>query len=72
MEGPSTDHPQVIEFGPIFTDSIADGSLHPLPNKHVDTGMGLERFIVAFQNKNQTMIDLFQSLIKNRRIIGPK
>lgn len=46
-------------------DKQADGSLEPLPNPCVDTGMGLERIASIMQGKhNNYDIDLFQHLIK--------
>ncbi|MCX7554726.1 alanine--tRNA ligase [Marinicella sp. S1101] len=46
-------------------DKQADGSLVPLPNPCVDTGMGLERIASIMQGKhNNYDIDLFQHLIK--------
>jgi len=65
----NTDHPQVIEiWNNVFMEynRLANGQLVPLSQKHVDTGMGLERLAMALQAKTSNYdIDLFQTIIKH-------
>ena len=52
----------------------ANGELEPLPQKHVDTGMGLERLCMVLQHKTSSYdTDIFQSLIsKISQLSGKK
>ena len=61
------DHPQVIElWNLVFIEfqRVSDGNLSPLPDKHVDTGMGLERLVRAIGMKESNYdTDIFTPYI---------
>lgn len=64
----NTDNPEVIEiWNLVFIqfNRLASGALEPLPDKHVDTGMGFERLCMAIQGKTSTYdTDVFSPLME--------
>ncbi len=73
----NNDHPQVIEiWNNVFIqyNRLKNGSLEPLPARHVDTGMGLERLVRVLQEKTSNYdTDIFSGTIKEtEKITGKK
>ena len=70
------DHPMVIEiWNLVFMEfnRKANGSLENLPQKHVDTGMGLERLTVVLQDKQSNYdTDVFSGLISELEKLSGK
>ncbi|MEM7162135.1 MAG: alanine--tRNA ligase [Bacteroidota bacterium] len=71
------DHPEVIEiWNLVFMEfnRMENGSLVPLPAKHIDTGMGFERLSTVLQDKKSNYdTDVFQPYIqKIESVCGKK
>lgn len=70
------DHPQVVEiWNLVFMEfnRMANGSLVPLPDKHVDTGMGFERLAMAIQGKKSNYdTDVFSPLLSTLEKLSVK
>ena len=72
----NADHPQVMElWNLVFIQYNAqtDGSLEPLADRHVDTGMGFERMVAVLQGKESTYdTDLFAPLLQAVADLSPR
>jgi alanyl-tRNA synthetase len=70
------DHPQVIEiWNNVFIqyNRKKDGTLEPLPARHVDTGMGFERLVRVLQKKQSNYdTDVFTGTIRETENITGK
>ena len=72
----NADHPHVMElWNLVFIQYNAqtDGSLEPLDDQHVDTGMGFERMVAVLQGKESTYdTDLFAPLLRAVADLSPR